>query len=490
MIAFVSVGLLGLLALTLPVGIVLFVLAFGIDQFFTPFPLIRGLGQLMWSASNNATLVAIPFFVLVGEILVRSGVAERTYGALDKWVSWLPGGLIHANIATATMFSATSGSSVATSATVATVAMPQAERLNYDPRLFAGSIAAGGTLGIMIPPSINLIIYGFLTESSIPRLFLAGLIPGLLLALSFMAVTAALCLRWPQLGGPGRASSWPEKLASLRHLGPILALFGVIVGSIYTGWATPTEAAALGVAMAFAIGAANRGLSLPMLGQCLRGTVRITAMIMLVVLGAAFLNFALTAAGLGRTIQAALDGLGLDALGTLLVIVLLYIVLGFFIETLSLMVATIPIVAPIVFGLGYDKVWFGILLIILVEMALITPPVGLNLYVVQGARRSGKITEVMLGAVPYVMIRRWPSGFLRGYDPAVRHTRRPVEGRCHRADRGRLDGARRRRRGASHRGTGPPGRAAPFDHAGLLSRRAVASDPGRRHRRARHGNLR
>jgi tripartite ATP-independent transporter DctM subunit len=366
----------------------------------------------MWSASNSATLVAIPFFVLVGEILVRSGVAAKTYAALDKWVSWLPGGLIHANIATATMFSATSGSSVATSATVATVAMPQAERLGYDPRLFAGSIAAGGTLGIMIPPSINLIIYGFLTESSIPQLFLAGLIPGLLLAFAFMVVTALLCLRYPALGGPGRHSTWAEKRASLRHLGPILALFLVIVGSIYAGLATPTEAAALGVAMAFAIAAGNGGLSRAMLAECLRGTVRITAMIMLVVLGASFLNFALTAAGLGRALQAGLEGLGFGALGTLLVIVALYILLGFFIETLSLMVATIPIVAPVVFGLGYDKVWFGILLIILVEMALITPPVGLNLYVVQGARRGGKLTEVMVGCIPYALTMLAMAGLL------------------------------------------------------------------------------
>ena len=403
MIAFVSFGLLGLLALSIPVGVVLFLLAFGIDWFFSAFPLSRGLGQLMWSSSNSATLVAIPFFVLVGEILVRSGVAERTYAALDKWVSWMPGGLIHANIATATMFSATSGSSVATSATVATVAMPQAERLGYDPRLFAGSIAAGGTLGIMIPPSINLIIYGFLTETSIPQLFLAGLVPGLLLALSFMVVSALLCWRFPSLGGPSRRSTWGEKVASLSRLLPILALFVVIVGSIYAGLATPTEAAALGVAMALAIAAANGGLSLTMIGASLRGTVRITAMIMLVVLGASFLNFVLAAAGLGRALQTGLDGLGLDPLGTLLVIVALYIVLGFFIETLSLMVATIPIVAPVVFGLGYDKVWFGILLIVLVEMALITPPVGLNLYVVQGARRSGRLTEVMVGCIPYVL---------------------------------------------------------------------------------------
>ena len=179
MIVYVAAGLLALLSLSIPVGIVLFLLGFGVDIFFSPFPLIRGLGQMVWSTSNNATLIAIPFFVLLGEVLVRSGVAEKTYSALDRWVSWLPGGLVHANVATATMFSATSGSSVATAATVATVAMPQAERLGYDPKLFSGAIAAGGTLGIMIPPSINLIVYGFLTQTSIPKLFLAGLLPGL-----------------------------------------------------------------------------------------------------------------------------------------------------------------------------------------------------------------------------------------------------------------------------------------------------------------------
>ena len=403
MIAFVSLGLLGLLALSIPVGIVLFLLAFGIDQFYSSFPLSRGIGQLMWSSSNSATLVAIPFFVLVGEILVRSGVAERTYTALERWVAWLPGGLIHANIATATMFSATSGSSVATSATVATVAMPQAERLNYDPRLFAGSIAAGGTLGIMIPPSINLIVYGFLTESSVPQLFLAGLVPGLLLAIGFMAITAVLVTLRPSLGGPSQSSTWGEKFWGLKHLGPVLLLFAVIIGSIYTGWATPTEAAALGVIMALLIAAAGRRLSFSMMEQALLGTVKITSMIMLVVLGASFLNFALSAAGIGRAIQSGIEGLGLGAMGTLLVIVALYIVLGFFIETLSLMVATIPIVAPIVFEMGFDKIWFGILLILLVEMALITPPVGLNLYVVQGARKSGRLTQVMAGAVPYVL---------------------------------------------------------------------------------------
>jgi len=402
MIFSVGGALLGLLALSLPVGVVLFLLGFGVDYFYSPFPLIRGLGERVWSSSDSGLLIAIPFFVLLGEFLVRAGIAERTYRALDSWFSWLPGGLIHANISTATMFSATSGSSVATAATVATVAMPQAEKLGYDQRLFAGAIAAGGTLGIMIPPSINLIIYGFLTETSIPRLFLAGLIPGLLLALGFMVITAILCKLYPSLGGPSRSATWGERFSGLKHLVPLLLLFGVVIGSIYVGWATPTESAAIGVAMAALIAAANRGLTLQVVIDSLIGTVRTTAMVMFVIVGAYFLNYTLGAAGLGRELTALLDNLGLGPYQTLFVIIALYIVLGFFIETMALMIATIPIVVPVVVGLGFDPIWFGILVIVLVEMALITPPVGLNLYVVQAARAKGRFSDVMIGAFPYV----------------------------------------------------------------------------------------
>ena len=404
MIAPLTFGLLGLLSLSIPVGIVLFLLGFGIDAFFTPFPLIRGLGNMVWSTSNNSTLIAIPFFVMLGEILVRSGIAARTYAALDRWVSWMPGGLVHANVATATLFSATSGSSVATAATVATVAMPQAEKLGYDPRLFSGAIAAGGTLGIMIPPSINLIVYGFLTQTSIPQLFLAGLLPGLGLALGFMAITALICTLRPSLGGPRRTFPLSEMLRALLQLGPILILFALIVGSIYQGWATPTEAAAVGVAGALVIAALFGSVSLDMLRLSMLGTVKITCMIMLVVIGASFLNFTLASAGLGRELSDFMEGMGLSPLGTIMVVVAIYIVLGFFIETLSLMVVTIPIIVPLVIAQGYDPVWFGILMILLIEMALITPPVGLNLYVVQGARRSGRMSEVMVGAVPYVVV--------------------------------------------------------------------------------------
>ena len=404
MIAYVSAGLLALLAMSIPVGIVLFLLGFGIDQFFSNFPLTRALGNMVWSSSSSATLIAIPFFVLLGEILVRSGVATRTYAALDRWVSWMPGGLVHANVATATMFSATSGSSVATAATVATVAMPQAEKLGYDPKLFSGAIAAGGTLGIMIPPSINLIVYGFLTQSSIPQLFLAGLIPGLTLALAFLAVTALICSIRPDLGGNRRVFPFFQMARALVDLLPIILLFGLIVGSIYRGWATPTEAAAVGVAGSLLIAGAFGGINWAMMRECLLGTIKVTSMIMLIIIGASFLNFTLSSAGLGRELTSFLEGLGLSPLGFIMVVVVIYIVLGFFIETLSLMVVTIPIIVPMVIAQGFDVVWFGILMIVLIEMALITPPVGLNLYVVQGARKSGSLNEVMLGAIPYCLV--------------------------------------------------------------------------------------
>lgn len=405
MIFTVAVSLLGLMALSIPVGIVLFILGIGVGELFSAFPLMRGLGQVIWSSSSSSTLIAIPLFVLLGEILVRGGVAARTYGALDKWLSWLPGGLIHANIATATMFSATSGSSVATAATVATVAMPQADKLKYDPKLFSGAIAAGGTLGILIPPSINLIVYGFLTETSIPQLFSAGLVPGLLMALAFVVVTALICKARPGLGGPSRSFSWTERIGSLVQLVPIIILFTVVIGSIYAGWATPTESAAIGVIIAALIAVTlGNGLGLETMGSALQGTIRISAMIMLVITGAYFLNFAMTSAGLGRQLTEMLENTGLPPLGTLLLVVLLYLVLGFFIETLSLMVATIPIIVPIIAELGYDKVWFGVLLIVLIEMALITPPVGLNLFVVQSARSRGSMNDVILGVIPYVLV--------------------------------------------------------------------------------------
>lgn len=409
----VTIGLLFvLLGLSVPVAATLFTLGLLLNWFYVPTDLLLALDLVLWRESTSFILVAIPLFILLGELLLRAGIAEKVYEALDSWLSWLPGGLMHANVATSMMFSATSGSSVATAATVGTTALPQAKKLGYDDRLFAGSIAAGGTLGIIIPPSINLIIYGFLTQTSIPQLFLAGIIPGILLALLFMLIIFAACLIRPELAGKSQNGARGKRLRGLVHLVPVLLLFVVVVGSIYAGLATPTEAAAVGVVFALGLAIVYRRLSLRMLGEALEGTMRSTAMIMLILLAANFLNFVFARMGLTRQLTTFLDNLALSSFQTLLIVIMFYIVLGFFIETLSLMIITIPIVTPVVFVLGFDPVWFGILLILLIEMALITPPVGLNLYVVQGVRGRGSLNEVMVGAIPFVIAMLVMAGFL------------------------------------------------------------------------------
>ncbi|WP_110597971.1 MULTISPECIES: TRAP transporter large permease [Salinicola] len=402
MLAYLSIGILALLLTGIPVAITLFLLAFGVDQFFSFFPLMRALGQNLWSAADSFLLIAIPLFVLMGEIIVRAGIAERAYRAMDHWLSWLPGGLLHANVMTSMLFSATSGSSVATAATISTVALPQGDKLGYHPRLFCGSIAAGGTLGILIPPSINLIVYGFLTETSIPKLFVAGLLPGLLLTGLFMLTAILFCAFKPSLGGPRRRSSWPERLRHLKFLLPLLILFVAIVGSIYTGWATPTEAAAIGVVVALILAAFNRRLDWRMLTEALDNTVRTTSMILFIMLAASFLNFALASAGLSGQLTQLLTQLDLSPMALLLCVLALLVVLGFFIETLSMMVITLPIIAPLLFAAGFDKVWFGVVMILFVEMALITPPVGLNLYIVQAARRGKPFSDVIVGTLPFI----------------------------------------------------------------------------------------
>ena len=396
--------LLILMAIGIPVAAVLFILAMVLDWWYLPAPLYNALSTQLWDTSTSFILVAIPLFILIGEILLRSGIAAKVYESLDSWLSWLPGGLMHANIGTSTFFAATSGSSVATAATVGTVALPQALRFGYNDALFAGSIAAGGTLGILIPPSINLIIYGFLARTSIPQLFVAGIVPGLLLAALFMGIILVVCLVRPEWGGTRRSSTMAARLRNLRHLVPVLVLFGFIIGSIYTGWATPTEAAAVGMVIALVLAWLHGGLSWRMLGHALEGTMRTTAMIMLILIVANFLNFILASAGLANKLIEFIAAQQLSPTETILLLVLMYVILGFFIETLSLMIVTIPFVTPLVAQLGFDLVWFGILLIVLIEMALITPPVGLNLYVVQGVRGRGSLTDVMVGSIPFAFM--------------------------------------------------------------------------------------
>jgi tripartite ATP-independent transporter DctM subunit len=395
--------LIGLLALAVPVAAGLGILGLSLSGIYSKLPLSLAMGEIAWGTSNNFLLVAIPFFVLLGEILLRSGMAERMYNALVLWVPWLPGGLMHSNIAACAMFAATSGSSVATAATIGTVALGEVEKRGYSERLFLGTIAAGGTLGILIPPSINMIVYGVLTETSIPKLYLAGFIPGIILACLFSLTVLIICVIRPALGGKPTATSWAQRIAALPDLLPPLIIFLAVIGSIYAGWATATESAALGVIAAIGIAAWNRRLTLRTLLNAFEGTMRTTAMIMAILLAAYFLNFVITSIGLTGQVNSFILGLGLTKIQLLFVVVIFYFILGMFMETLSMMVATVPIIAPIMFKAGYDPVWFGIIIIILMELAMITPPVGINLYVVQGLRKRGKIDDVIIGASPFVI---------------------------------------------------------------------------------------
>jgi tripartite ATP-independent transporter DctM subunit len=395
--------LLVLLALAVPVAAGLGFLGLALSELYSRLPLTLAIGELAWATSNNFLLVAIPFFVLLGEILLRSGVAERMYNALVLWVPWLPGGLMHSNIAACAMFAATSGSSVATAATIGTVAMGEIKKHGYSERLFLGTIAAGGTLGILIPPSINLIVYGALTDASIPKLYLAGIIPGLVLAGLFSLTVLVVCLLRPSLGGKRTHADWSARIRALPDLIPPLVIFLAVIGSIYAGLATATESAALGVIAALGVAAWHRRLSVRMLLHAFEGTMRTTAMIMAILIAAYFLNFVISSIGLTAQVNRLVTGLGLSSTELLFGVIVFYLVLGAFMETLSMMVATVPIIAPIMVKAGYDPIWFGVLVVILLETAMITPPVGINLYVVQGLRTRGKIDDVIIGSAPFVL---------------------------------------------------------------------------------------
>ena len=404
----IVIAIVVLLSAAVPVGAVLGLLGFGIDEIFMSGRLSRAIGNIYWEKSIDFLLIAAPLFILLGEIILRAGIAQKMYRAVSQWLTWLPGGLMHANIGTCALFAATSGSSVATAATVGVAAYPEIERHQYNERLFLGSIAAGGTLGILIPPSINFILYGVLTETSIPELYLAGIVPGLLLAALFMLAILVACLFRPQWGGKRIETSWRQRFAGLPDLIPPILLFLAVVGSIYAGVATPTEAAAVGVCMALVLAAFNRTLTWTMLTEAAVSTMKTTALIMFIVFAALFLNFMFAFMGVTKAVVAYIAGLGLSPVEMILIIVVFYLILGMFMETLSMMLTTIPLIFPIVAQMGatteFSAVWFGIVVTILMEAGLITPPVGMNLYVAHAIRtRGGKFADVAIGALPFLV---------------------------------------------------------------------------------------
>ena len=380
------------------IGVVGGVMAFG-------WPLIASTGSVIWGTQNENILTAIPLFILLGELLLRSGIADKMYVALSAWLGRLPGGLLHTNIGCCAMFAATSGSSVATAATVGTVALPPLRERNYSMRQALGSLAAGGTLGILIPPSVNLLIYGSLTNTSIGQLFVAGIIPGILLTLLFMVYIALSNLGRQQTHAEEIRLPLADRLRLSKYLIPPLVIFVIVMGSIYFGIATPTESAAIGVVVALGFAWQTGGLNRTMLQHSFAQTARLTGMILLIIVAAFILNVTLSLVGAAQVMTQWVTSLGLPTLSLLLILILFYLILGMFMDVLSMQVATIPIVYPIVTALGMDPIWFGVFIVLMCELGMITPPVGMNLYVVQGVRRDGGgIEDVMWGALPYVLI--------------------------------------------------------------------------------------
>jgi tripartite ATP-independent transporter DctM subunit len=396
--------MLALMLTSVPIAVAMFVVGAGGGLLAFGKPFLDSIASVVWGVQNENLLTCIPLFILLGEILLRSGIADRMYVTLSAWLGRLPGGLLHTNIGCCALFAATSGSSVATAATIGTVALPSLHARGYPMRDSLGSIAAGGTLGILIPPSVNMIVYGSLTNQSIGKLFIAGIIPGILLTLCFMLFIAATHI----LKGSRRREALPplaERVRLLANLIPPAVVFGIVMGSLYFGIATATESAALGVVTALFFAWRTGRLDLDVLQNCFLQTARISGMVLLIIVAAFILNLLISLTGIAEAMTKWVTSLGLTGTTMLFVLILFYLVLGMFMDVLSMQVATIPITYPIVTALGVDPIWYGIFIVLMCELGLITPPVGMNLFVVHGIRPDkGGIQDAIWGALPYAVI--------------------------------------------------------------------------------------
>jgi tripartite ATP-independent transporter DctM subunit len=400
-----SIGFLLLIAflfLGLHVAVAMFLIALlGAALYLGP-PLVAAFGTQLWGAMEDYVLLSIPLYILLGEILVRSGSTDRLYRSLADWLNFLPGGLLHTNIGASAVFSAVSGSSVATAATISTVALPSFRKRRYDTRLVLGSIAAGASLGNLIPPGIALIVYGAMTNTSVGQLYAAAVVPGIVMTVLFMGTIILIALVRPDLVRQKEiVDPLRERLKRLVDLLPPFLIFGIIMGSIYTGWATVTESAALAVVAALPIAAFYGRLNFRMMHDCFVATANLTAMSMLILAVAFYLNFVMGLLGVTPALGAFATSIGASPLELIIALTIFYLLLGIFFETLPMLVGTVPVVFPVIIAAGIDPVWFGVFIVLMCEISLISPPVGMTLYVIQAVRREGTIAEVFQGTVPF-----------------------------------------------------------------------------------------
>lgn len=385
-------------------------------ELFTSRPTGDAMMTILWRSSSSWSLTALPLFIWMGEILYRTRLSEDMFKGLAPWLSRLPGGLLHTNTVSCTVFAAVSGSSAATCSTIGRMAIPELRKRNYPEHLIMGTLAGAATLGLLIPPSLILIVYGVTINESISKLFIAGIIPGIVLALLFMLYTA-VASRFTRDWNPVKEPpiSFKAKLWQSRTLIPVVILIMLVIGSMYTGIATATEAAAVGVVGALIIAGLQRSLNLKTFTDSLMGATRTSAMIALLLAGAAFLTLAMGFTGLPRTMATWIGSLGLSKVELLLVLMVFYIIIGMFLDGISAVVLTIGIVEPIIRQAGIDPIWFGIFVVITVEMAQITPPVGFNLFILQGmtkhdlgflAKAAFPMFLVMIGMA--LLLIAWP----------------------------------------------------------------------------------
>lgn len=370
---------------------------------------LESIGSVVWNTVDSYLLMAIALFLLMGQIILRSGISRNFYHGMGALISWLPGRLLHANIGACAVFAAVSGSSVACAATVGTVAIPELKALGYQQRLLFGSIAAGGTLGILLPPSIPMILYSALVQESVAKLFIAGVLPALVMASMFSLYIAIRCLIDPSLINTADLKvdatlARREKLSSVLHVFPVLALLTVVLGGIYTGVTTPTEAAALGVVGSLVLAGAYRALTIEKIYLSIMSSVRTTSMVMMIIIGAQILSAALTFTGVSHGASEWIYSLGLSKWEFFAVLVALYVILGCFIEGIGMFYLTLPVLYPVIVKFGFDLIWLGVVLVVLIEVGQIHPPLGLNLFTIKSIDRTAAYKDIALGSLPFVAI--------------------------------------------------------------------------------------
>jgi C4-dicarboxylate transporter DctM subunit len=386
------------------------VLSFILMTYVSQRPLIAISGQIVWNVNTTSVLVVVPMFILMGELLLRAGLSEKLYRCFSAWFNRVPGGLLQSNIAACAAFASMSGSTAATAATIGRVALPEFRGRNYNEPLVVGSLAAGGTLGVLIPPSVILIVYGVLAQESIGAMYMAGVIPGILLTLAYMVTIYIMVKLNPSYAPPENTTTWSEKLSATVAIIPVAFLISLVLGTIYIGVATVTESASLGVVGAFLLALFAGRINKNMMKQVLLNTVNTTSMVILIISAAFLLTTALSLLGVPRALAAAISDLGWSPIYILALLVLFYMILGMFMDAYSMMVTTVPVLLPVMMGLGFDLIWFGIVITLLVEMALISPPHGLNLFILHNIRKQvageddkGTIAILYRGVLPFIV---------------------------------------------------------------------------------------